>query len=100
MRATGTANWGHETMIRPFRMTALKGALAVSLLMLAGLPAQRVQAQSDQWNALYDRIIRLEHEVRSIHLLSRRRLHSLFPDAAIRTERLLGAPKSFVAVGK
>ena len=65
MRATGTANWGHETMIRPFRMTALKGALAVSLLMLAGLPAQRVQAQSDQWNALYDRIIRLEHEVRS-----------------------------------
>jgi tol-pal system protein YbgF len=65
MRATGTANWGHETMIRPFRMTALKGALAVSLLMLAGLPAQRVQAQSDQWNALYDRIIRLEHEVRT-----------------------------------
>jgi tol-pal system protein YbgF len=52
-------------MIRPFSMTALKGALAVSLLMLAGLPVQRAQAQSDQWNALYDRIIRLEHEVRS-----------------------------------
>jgi len=52
-------------MIKPFRMKALKGALAVSLLMLAGLPAQHAQAQSDQWNALYDRIIRLEHEVRS-----------------------------------
>ena len=43
-------------MIRPFRMKALKGALAVSLLMLAGLPAHHAQAQSDQWNALYDRI--------------------------------------------
>jgi len=43
----------------------LHGALAVSLLMLAGLPGTPAKAQSDQWNALYDRIIRLEHEVRS-----------------------------------
>ena len=52
-------------MIRPFNTTALKGALAVSLLMLAALPVKPAQAQSDQWNALYDRIIRLEHEVRT-----------------------------------
>ncbi len=52
-------------MIRPLSTTALKGALAVSLLMLAALPVKPVQAQSDQWNALYDRIIRLEHEVRT-----------------------------------
>lgn len=52
-------------MIRPFNTTALKGAMAVSLLMLAAMPVKPVQAQSDQWNALYDRIIRLEHEVRT-----------------------------------
>lgn len=52
-------------MIRPFNTKAVKGALAVSLLMLAALPVKPAQAQSDQWNALYDRIIRLEHQMRS-----------------------------------
>jgi hypothetical protein len=49
-----------QSMLKP-----LHGALAVSLLMLAGLQGTPAKAQSDQWNALYDRIIRLEHEVRS-----------------------------------
>ncbi len=43
----------------------LKRALAITLLSLAALPAGMAHAQTDQWNALYDRIIRLEHEVRS-----------------------------------
>ena len=42
----------------------LKRALAISLLGLAVLPADSALAQSDQWNSLYDRIIRLEAEVR------------------------------------
>lgn len=52
-------------MIKQFNTRLLRRGLAVSLLMLAALPAQQASAQSDQWNALYDRIIRLEHEVRS-----------------------------------
>ncbi len=41
------------------------------LLMLAAVvavlaPGGALRAQSDQWNALYDRIIRLEHEVKSL----------------------------------
>jgi hypothetical protein len=47
------------------RLKPLRGGLAVSLLMLAAVPGAPAKAQSDQWNALYDRIIRLEHEVRS-----------------------------------
>ena len=43
----------------------LRRCVAVSLLMLAAMPAAPAVAQSDQWNALYDRIIRLEHEVRA-----------------------------------
>ncbi len=43
----------------------LKRSLAISLLGLAVLPAGSAFAQSDQWNSLYDRIIRLEAEVRS-----------------------------------
>lgn len=43
----------------------LKRSLAISLLGLAVLPAGSALAQSDQWNSLYDRIIRLEAEVRS-----------------------------------
>ena len=42
----------------------LKRSLAISLLGLAVLPAGSAFAQSDQWNSLYDRIIRLEAEVR------------------------------------
>ncbi len=42
----------------------LKRSLAISLLGLAVLPAGSALAQSDQWNSLYDRIIRLEAEVR------------------------------------
>lgn len=45
-----------------------------SLLLVTGivagvmftLPPASVSAQSDSWNALYDRIIRLEHEIRSL----------------------------------
>lgn len=47
------------------RLKPLRGGLAVSLLMLAAVSGTPAKAQSDQWNALYDRIIRLEHEVRS-----------------------------------
>ncbi len=43
----------------------LKRSLAISLLGLAVLPAGSAFAQSDQWHSLYDRIIRLEAEVRS-----------------------------------
>ena len=43
----------------------LKRSLAISLLGLAVFPAGSAFAQSDQWNSLYDRIIRLEAEVRS-----------------------------------
>ena len=39
-------------------------SLAITLLGLAVLPAGSAFAQSDQWNSLYDRIIRLEAEVR------------------------------------
>ena len=42
----------------------LKRSLAVTLLGLAVLPAGSAFAQTDQWNSLYDRIIRLEAEVR------------------------------------
>ena len=42
----------------------LKRSLAISLLGLAVLPSGSAFAQSDQWNSLYDRIIRLEAEVR------------------------------------
>ncbi len=42
----------------------LKRSLAISLLGLAVLPAGSAFAQTDQWNSLYDRIIRLEAEVR------------------------------------
>ena len=42
----------------------LKRSMAISLLGLAVLPAGSALAQSDQWNSLYDRIIRLEAEVR------------------------------------
>ncbi len=42
----------------------LKRSMAISLLGLAVLPAGSAFAQSDQWNSLYDRIIRLEAEVR------------------------------------
>ncbi len=42
----------------------LKRSLAISLLGLAVFPAGSALAQSDQWNSLYDRIIRLEAEVR------------------------------------
>lgn len=45
--------------------------LGLRLLVLAVMaavfaPGGAVRAQSDQWNALYDRIIRLEHEVKSL----------------------------------
>lgn len=42
----------------------LKRSLAISLLGLAVLPTDSAVAQTDQWNSLYDRIIRLEAEVR------------------------------------
>jgi tol-pal system protein YbgF len=40
------------------------GCLAMALATLA--EPRPAHAQSDQWNALYDRIIRLEHEVRGL----------------------------------
>jgi tol-pal system protein YbgF len=43
----------------------IKRSLAVLLLASVALPVSMASAQTDQWNALYDRIIRLEHEVRS-----------------------------------
>ena len=50
-------------MIRTrLRAAILFGCLALS--SLAGPP--QAAAQSDQWDALYDRIIRLEHEVKSL----------------------------------
>lgn len=42
----------------------IKRALAVLLLSSIVLPVNHASAQTDQWNALYDRIIRLEAEVR------------------------------------
>ena len=40
------------------------GRLALALAILAG--PQQASAQSDQWDALFDRIIRLEHEVKEM----------------------------------
>jgi tol-pal system protein YbgF len=45
-----------------FGAIALLGFLAVGLATWAG--PRQAYAQSDEWNSLYDRIIRLEHEVR------------------------------------
>ena len=44
-----------------------KGLMILALAVAAcGFHAGAGRAQSDQWNALYDRIIRLEHEVRGL----------------------------------
>jgi len=43
------------------RASVLFGCLALVLAILAGPPP--ALSQSDQWDALYDRIIRLEHEI-------------------------------------
>jgi hypothetical protein len=42
---------------------------------------------------------RAEHFDRELQLLTRRRLSSLFPDAALRRERLFGLTKSYMVVG-
>ena len=46
------------------RALILFGCLAVALATLAGPP--QASAQSDQWDALFDRIIRLEHEMKEM----------------------------------
>lgn len=46
------------------RAIILSGCLALALIAVAG--PRQAGAQSDQWDALYDRIIRLEHEVKAI----------------------------------
>jgi len=46
------------------RASVLFGCLALALAILAG--PRQAGAQSDQWDALYDRIIRLEHEVEGL----------------------------------
>jgi len=43
----------------------IKRSLAIFLLASVAFPIGMASAQTDQWNALYDRIIRLEHEVRT-----------------------------------
>src|SRR5687767_8617833 len=47
--------------------TRVRAAMLFGCLVLASLAGPpQAAAQSDQWDALYDRIIRLEHEVKSI----------------------------------
>ena len=46
------------------RASVLIGCLALALASL--VEPRPVQAQSDQWDALYDRIIRLEHEMKEM----------------------------------
>ena len=46
------------------RALVLFACLALAFTLAAGL--RQVHAQSDQWDALYDRIIRLEHEIKGM----------------------------------
>jgi tol-pal system protein YbgF len=50
-----------RTRVRAF---VLFGCLVSALTLAAG--PQQAHAQSDQWDALYDRIIRLEHEIKDM----------------------------------
>lgn len=49
-------------MRNPIRRLIIAGCAGLALTTMAGAAA----AQTDQWNALFDRIIRLEHEVRDL----------------------------------
>lgn len=47
-------------------MKAIVGALSALCVFLAAAATMPAAAQTDQWNALYDRIIRIEHELKSM----------------------------------
>jgi len=54
---------GRDDMTRSNKLLMSIGVVAVAGFSLMGPAAQ---AQSDNWNALYDRIIRIEHQIKSI----------------------------------
>jgi len=50
------------------------------------------------WIGRIQEPVRAEREIRSIKLLSKTQLHSLFPDAAIKEEKIFGVTKSLLAI--
>ena len=70
-------NRGNRHIMNILR-TGLHATLSIGLLAMMGLHAPTTWAQSDaRWNALYDRIIRLEHQMKAMKRDYERRIRQL-----------------------